>query len=203
MRVRVQRHYSRRASITKILLRSKPDVVSLVEALKDQEDALKDNEDKVRRSSDDVAKLNQLLTAENRQPSPDERLLILRHCINANNWAGALREIDQIMMENSGDASLYELDLLVARRHIWTPWAMGGSVATGIVLIYLSALVPRIVGATPSIPVMQIAIVTIAPLWLFLEWMFRRMAWGARRLVKRFILGAAVCATLLVLTFSR
>jgi hypothetical protein len=183
---------AQRASIIKILLRSKPDLVSLVEALKDQED-------KASSSYHDVAILNQLLSAENRQPSPDERRLILRLCINTNNWTGALKEIDQIMMAHSGDASLYELDLLVARRHYWTPWAMGGGVAIGFLLVYLSAIVPLIVGATPSIPVMQIALFTALPSWLFLEWLFPRMAWGARRWAKRFILGAAVCATLLAL----
>jgi hypothetical protein len=116
---------------------------------------LEDQETEAKSSYDDLETLNRLLIEEKRPPSSDERRLILRHRINTNNWQAALQEIDQVMKANAGDSSLDKLDLLVAGRHNWAPWAIFGTLAIWFVLSASALFAARMIGLNAAIAIAQ------------------------------------------------
>jgi hypothetical protein len=163
---------------------------------------LEDQETEAKSSYNDLETLNRLLIEEKRPPSSDERRLILRHRINTNNWQGALQEIDQIMKANAGDSSLDKLDLLVAGRHNWAPWAIFGTLAIWFVLSGSALFAARMIGLNAAIAIAQYVTLGFPLPYLLLLWLFPRLGWKKRRLLKRGVLIAAGCALLYLLVLG-
>jgi len=192
--------------IITIFLRSKPDIGYFVQLLSAQEGS-------ARQSRDEHVILDRVLSAEKRQPTIDERNIILGHDIHTNDWIGAMRQIDHLMVEGGGNEMLHKLDLLVARRISWTKWAIAASLSILALVVYTGVLYIQVLDKMSHVmgidevknkiqDTLLIAFTMSFLTFVLMSFLFPNVSWTVRRLLKRSIVTVGICAVLVVLITS-